>query len=182
MTIAPSEKTRLVMAAIDEARRGMKTGEAPIGSVLALPVSGKPGHWRIVARGFNRVNALQRKNAHAEIVCLENAGGTGDGKSGSLPVDADDIVMACSLEPCVMCWGAAMEAGITHVLFALEAPADSGPRRVRPPDSPESTDPKIEGGICRDESRALFEEWLEANKDTEQAEYVKQLLASVDKS
>ena len=174
------EKVRLVREAIAVARQGMEAGEVPIGSVLAVPDETEPGRFRVVARGFNRGNALQRKNAHAEIVCFENAGGTGDGTPGPLPMEAKEIVLACSLEPCVMCWGAAMEAGVTQVLFALPAPADSGPARVKPPDSPESSDPAIEGNICAEESRTLFEQWLAANSDSPQAAYVRQLLQLTD--
>lgn len=76
-----------------------------------------------------------------------------------------------------MCLGAAMEAGVRLVLFGLEAPADNGTKRVKPPDSPEATAPVIEGGILAEESRRLFEQWLEKNKGTDQAKFVEQLLA-----
>jgi tRNA(Arg) A34 adenosine deaminase TadA len=76
-----------------------------------------------------------------------------------------------------MCLGAAMEAGVTQVLFGLKAPADNGTTRVKPPESPESSAPTIQGGILEAESRRLFERWLEKNKGTEQAKFVEQLLA-----
>ena len=76
-----------------------------------------------------------------------------------------------------MCLGAAMEAGVKLVLFGLKAPADNGTTRVKPPESPESTAPEIRGGILEDESRRLFERWLDQNKGTEQAKFVEQLLA-----
>jgi tRNA(Arg) A34 adenosine deaminase TadA len=76
-----------------------------------------------------------------------------------------------------MCLGAAMEAGVKLVLFGLQAPADNGTRRVKPPQSPEASNPEIVGGILAGESRHLFERWLERNKGTEQARFVEQLLA-----
>jgi Cytosine/adenosine deaminases len=167
-------------AALAEARRGMAEGEAPIGCVIARPVRTRPGHARIVARGHNRTNALQRANAHAEIVAFEAAGGDGNGKRPALPVDATDAILVSTLEPCVMCLGAAMESGVDTVLYGLEAPADSGTERVRPPESPEASVPAIEGGILAGESRHLFERWLAANRGTEQAKFVEQLLALVD--
>ena len=162
--------------ALAEARKGMAEGEAPIGSVLALPNQTTPGKARIIARGHNRVNALQRKMAHAEIVTFENAGGD-DGTPPALPLDAEDVILVSSLEPCVMCLGAAMEAGVTQILFGLEAPADNGTKRVKPPESPESTAPEIEGGILAEESRKLFEQWLKGKEGTDQAKFVEQLLA-----
>ena len=163
--------------ALREAEIGVSEGEAPIGCVLALADKNQGGTAQIVARGHNKGNALQRKNAHAEIIAFENAGSDGSGKPPALPMDAENVVLVSSLEPCVMCLGAAMEAGVHYVLFGLEAPADNGTRRVKPPESPETTAPVIEGGILAEESRALFADWLKGKQGTEQAKFVEQLLA-----
>ena len=175
--LVDSEKKRLMRAALAEAERGMAEGEAPIGCVIALPDPDRAGHARIVAGGHNRSVALQRSNAHAEIIAFENAGGDGAGRAPTLPPDADSAILVSSLEPCVMCLGAAMESGVKAVIFGLRAPADNGTQRVRPPESPESSAPTIEGDILADESRALFERWLEGKRGTEQAKFVEQLLA-----
>ncbi len=162
-----------MQAALNEAQHGMEAGEVPIGCVLAR---GQGEALHIVAREYNRVNGLQRKIAHAEIIAFENA--SGDGQTPpTLPLDAKDGILVSTLEPCVMCLGAAMEAGIKTVLFALKAPADNGTQPVRPPESPESSAPEIEGEILAPESRKLFESWLDRNADTPQAAFVKQLLA-----
>lgn len=163
----------LMREALAEAEQGMAEGEAPIGCVLAR---GAGDDLRVIARGHNRVNALGRKIAHAEIVTFENAGGS-PGHPPALPLDADDVILVSTLEPCVMCLGAAMESGVKTVLFGLEAPADNGTRRVKPPESPESTAPEITGGILAQESRRLFEQWLQGKQGTEQAKFVEQLLA-----
>lgn len=160
-------------AALAEAEAGMSEGEAPIGCVLAREMNGSP---QIVARGHNRTNALQRKNAHAEIIAFENAG-SHDGQPPALPLDADDVILVSTLEPCVMCLGAAMEAGVKTVLFGLQAPADNGTQRVKPPESPESSAPEIQGGLLPDASRRLFEQWLKGKEGTAQAKFVEQLLA-----
>ena len=164
--------------ALREAQIGVDEGEAPIGCVIARPIATQHGKARIVARGHNKGNALQRKNAHAEIIAFENAGsdGTADGRP-RLPLDADDAILVSSLEPCVMCLGAAMESGVRYVLFGLEAPADNGTKRVKPPESPESSAPVIEGGILAEESRKLFADWLVGKEGTAQAKFVEQLLA-----
>ncbi|HVK05241.1 MAG TPA: nucleoside deaminase [Armatimonadaceae bacterium] len=176
MRLTKAEKQRLMRAALAEARRGMAEGEAPIGCVIARPVKSRPGYARIVARGHNQVNALQRANAHAEILAFEAAGG-GGGKRPALPVGATDTILVSTLEPCVMCLGAAMESGVRDVLYGLRAPADNGTQRVRPPKSPEASDPNVEGGVLADESRELFEKWLDRNRGTDQAKFVEQLLA-----
>jgi len=168
-TLTPAQQEGLMREALAEARQGMAEGEAPIGCVLAR---GEGDTLRVVARGHNRVNGLGSKIAHAEIVTFYNA--SGEGREPALPLDA---ILVSTLEPCVMCLGAAIEAGVKTVLFGLVAPADNGTQRVRPPESPESRAPEIVGGILPAESRTLFEEWLEGKQGTEQAKFVEQLLA-----
>ncbi len=176
MQITQTQKEALMREALAEAQRGMDEGEAPIGCVLALGGDGPDAGPQVVAWGHNRVNALGRKTAHAEMVAFENAGSHNE-EPPALPLDAENIILVSTLEPCVMCLGAAMEGGVSLVLFGLPAPADSGTQRVTPPQSPESRRPEIEGGILAAESRALFEVWLEKNKGTEQAKFARQLLS-----
>ena len=113
----------------------------------------------------------------AEIVTFENAAADDCAGQPLLPLDAQDVILVSTLEPCVMCLGAAMEAGVSLVLYGLQAPADNGTQRVRPPESPESSAPRITGGILAAESRRLFETWLKGKEGTEQAKFVQQLLA-----
>ena len=202
----------LMREALEEAKRGVAEGEAPIGCVIARPVSdainrqnsgkaeaaqepqepkqqeqnskeqepeaqnGAYHEVKIVARGHNRMNGLQSKIAHAEIMAFQSAAGNGTAEP-AIPLDSKDAILVSTLEPCVMCLGAAMEAGVALVLFGLKAPADNGTQRVRPPESPESANPQIIGDILAGESRQLFEEWLKGKEGTEQAKFVEQLLA-----
>lgn len=153
----------LMRAALETARQGIDAGEVPIGCVLAR------GDGSIIARGFNRMNATQNKTAHAEVVAFQDA-------AGKCPLDCRDLILVSTLEPCVMCTGAAMEASVDTILYALPAPADNGTSRVAPPTSPEAQLPRFIGRILADDSRALFQTWLDANGDTPQASFVTQLL------
>jgi HAD superfamily hydrolase (TIGR01509 family) len=154
----------LMREALAAAEEGMAAGEAPIGCAIA------GGDGRVLARGHNAMNRTQDKTAHAEIVTFRDL-------AGRVPLDARDLVMVSTLEPCVMCTGAAMEAAVDTIVYALQAPADSGTGRVRPPESPESQMPRIVGGVLAAESRALFERWHRAHAGEPQAAYVEQLLA-----
>ena len=153
---------RQALAAADE---GMRSGEVPIGCVLAR------GDGEVVARGFNELNRSGNPTAHAEMVTFAKA-------AGRYAPEARDAILVSSLEPCVMCTGASMEAAVDTIVYALKAPADSGTGRVAPPRSPESQMPQIVGGVLAHESRALFEQWLADNPDSPQAAYVRQLLAT----
>ena len=162
----PALLERLMREALLAAEEGMAAGEAPIGCAIA------DGTGRVVARGHNTMNGTQNKTAHAEIVTFAKI-------AGQIPLDARDLILASTLEPCVMCTGAAMEAAVDTIVYALRAPADAGSGRVRPPESPESQMPRIVGDLCAGESRQLFERWLEANGGTPQAAYVEQLMGLV---
>ena len=58
----------LLQAALEEAQLGLHEGGLPIGSVLADP------QGRILARGHNLRVQSGDPTAHAEIVCIRNAG------------------------------------------------------------------------------------------------------------
>lgn len=158
----------LMQQALEAAREGVQNGEAPIGCVLAR------GDGTIIARGWNKMQSTQNKTAHAEIETFAQA-------AGKVPPDARDLILVSTLEPCVMCTGAAMESAIDTILFALPAPADQGSTRVRPPQSPESQMPRIVGRVLESQSRALFAEWLKDHEEHEGAAYVKQLLETTEK-
>ena len=155
---------RLMREAIGVARKGMESGEVPIGCVLAR------GDGSIVARGYNSLNRTQSKVAHAEMVAFNEA-------AGKIPTDAKDLVLVSTLEPCVMCLGAAIEAAVDTIVYALPAPADGGSRRVRPSVSPESQMPRLIGEVLRNESRELLEEFTKRSQNQQQLDFVHQLLA-----
>lgn len=156
----------LMREALAVAQEGMDAGEAPIGCVIAN------GGGKILARAFNEMNRTQNKTAHAEIVAFARA-------AGKAPLDARDLILVSTLEPCVMCTGAAMEAAVATIVFGLRAPADSGTGRVKPPSSPESSVPCIIGDVLADQSRALLEQFLSRTQVPQQAAYVRQLLSLV---
>jgi len=92
--ISSEEKkhVRFMGEAIQEARKGLREGGIPIGSVLV-----KDG--KIIGRGHNR--RVQKDSAilHAEMDCLENAGRL-------KAKDYEKCVIYSTLSPCAMCTGA----------------------------------------------------------------------------
>ncbi len=155
--------------ALREARIGLGEGECPIGCVLARMEMDRATP-RIVARGHNRVKALGRRTAHAEMVAFENA-------EGALPIGAGGIVLVSTLEPCVMCLGACFEVGVSLVIFGLRAPADSGTQRVKAPSSPETRAPLLVGDVLAEDSRSLFVEYVRGRNGSKEVAYAEQLLS-----
>ncbi|MDE2489924.1 MAG: nucleoside deaminase [Elusimicrobia bacterium] len=91
----------LVRAAYEEALKGYEEGGLPIGSVLA-DAAGK-----IVARGRNLRVQTGDPTAHAEVVCLRNAGRRRDWMM---------LTLVSTLSPCVMCTGTALLYRIPRVV------------------------------------------------------------------
>lgn len=155
---------QLMEQALDQAQRGLADGEAPIGCVIA------DGSGQVLGRGHNQFNRTGERTAHAEMVAFRSC-------AGKIPPAARDHMLISTLEPCVMCTGAAMESGIDTIIYGLKAPADSGTGRVTPPESPESQMPRIVPQVLAKESRALFERFQHTATDPMQRAFVSQLLA-----
>jgi len=102
MDLAKLNPRGLLGAALAEARRGLNEGGLPIGSVLAN-MDGE-----IVARGHNLRVQSGDPTAHAEVVCIRNAGRRRDWNR---------LVLVSTLSPCVMCTGAALLFKIPVVII-----------------------------------------------------------------
>ncbi len=91
----------LVREAYLEAKKGYDEGGLPIGSVL-VDAQGK-----IVARGHNQRVQTGDPTAHAEVVCLRNAGRRRDW---------GQLTLVSSLSPCIMCTGTTLLYRIPRVI------------------------------------------------------------------
>ncbi|MBO4573155.1 MAG: nucleoside deaminase [Clostridia bacterium] len=93
--------------AYEQALKAYAAGEIPIGAVIV-----KGG--KVIARGHNVREKKQIATAHAEIVAIEKA--CKKLKSWRL----DDCEMYVTIEPCVMCFGAVMNARIPKVYYGAD--------------------------------------------------------------
>jgi cytosine deaminase len=91
----------LLREALSEAKLGLQQGGLPIGSVLA------DRHGDIVARGHNLRVQSGDPTAHAETVCLRNAGRRRDWP---------ELTLVSTLSPCIMCTGTALLYRIPRVI------------------------------------------------------------------
>ena len=92
----------LLDAAIAQAKKSWDEGGIPIGAVLARP------DGTIVAAGHNMRVQSGDPTAHAEIVCIRNAGRRRDW---------GELILATTLSPCSMCTGAACLLGIRTIVI-----------------------------------------------------------------
>jgi cytosine/creatinine deaminase len=92
----------LLQQALEEARQGLREGGLPIGSVLA-DLQGN-----IVARGHNLRVQTGDPTAHAETVCIRNAGRRRDWA---------ELTLVSTLSPCIMCTGTTLLYRIPRVII-----------------------------------------------------------------
>ena len=92
----------LLREALEEARTGLREGGLPIGSVLA------DKNGRIVARGHNLRVQKGDPTAHAETVCIRNAGRRRDWNT---------LTLVSTLSPCIMCTGTALLYRVSRIII-----------------------------------------------------------------
>jgi tRNA(adenine34) deaminase len=91
-------------AAIALAREAAEAGEVPVGAVIVAA-------GQIVGRGRNSPIALNDPTAHAEILALRQAAAA----AGNYRLVGATVYV--TLEPCVMCAGALVQARVARLVF-----------------------------------------------------------------
>ena len=106
-SVAQPDDDRFMLLALDEARQAAEAGEVPVGAVVVLA-------GRVLARGHNRPIALHDPTAHAEILALRDAAH----ELGNYRLTG--ATLYATIEPCVMCCGAAVHARIARLVYGAD--------------------------------------------------------------
>jgi len=130
--------------AIEHARQSKS--EVPVGAILLSP------EGEAIASAVNNREASQDPTGHAEILALRDGGQImGDWR-------LEDCTLVVTLEPCVMCSGAILEARISKVIFgAYDLPkgaAGSAYDVLRDPRL--GVGPEVIGGVLETECAELL--------------------------
>lgn len=133
--------------ALAEAASALSQGEFPVGCVI---VDGQ----RVVASGARRGSTGQRPNEldHAEILALRRLNRLDEA------MDSSGLTLFCTMEPCLMCYGAILLSGIPEIVFAYEDAMGGGTGCAldRLPPLYAQRRMIITAGVRREESLALF--------------------------
>ena len=95
--------------ALAEARKAAAKGEVPVGAVIVQ-------RGNVVGQGFNQRETRQNPLAHAEILAIEEAAS----RLGNWRLSECDLYV--TLEPCVMCAGAILQARMRRLVFGCLDP------------------------------------------------------------
>ena len=138
--------------AIELAKRARYLGEVPVGAVVV-----KDG--KIIGEGYNQREFKQNPIAHAECVAIEDAARV----IGDWRLDGCELYV--TLEPCVMCAGAIINARISTVVFgAYDLKAGCLDSITNLTNLPLGSKPEIYGGILEDECKDLLIKFFEEKR------------------
>lgn len=104
-----SNHEKWMQIALQEARLARAEGEVPVGAVLVR-------NNELVAREHNRREKNHAATAHAEILVIEE----GNRRLGAWRLS--DCTLYVTLEPCVMCAGAMVNARVSTVVYGCKDP------------------------------------------------------------
>jgi tRNA(adenine34) deaminase len=134
--------------ALAEAKKAMERDEVPVGAVIVA-------NGRIIARAHNLTETLHDVTAHAEMQAFTAAANSLDSKY------LHDCTLYVTLEPCVMCAGAAYWTQIGRIVYGA-----SDPKRGFMVAGKQLLHPKTEvaAGILQAECGALLTDFFEGKR------------------
>lgn len=142
--------------ALSEALGALESGDVPVGAIVVGP------NGDVVGAGHNEREATRDPTAHAEIVALRAAAEA----VGSWNLSEHTLVV--TLEPCVMCAGAILNARIDRVVFGAWDPkagaAGSVVDLLRERTLPSRVDEVI-GGVLEAECSVVLTEFFGGLRD-----------------
>lgn len=135
--------------AIEEALLADYYGEVPIGAII---VNSKK---QIIARAYNQVEHYDDPTAHAEILAIKEAAKYNNNWR------LEGCTIYITLEPCLMCMGAIMNARIKRVVYGIgdnkKGAIESGIDLLR---TSFLRDIEVYGGICEEECQFLLQNFF----------------------
>jgi tRNA(adenine34) deaminase len=147
----------------------MQFHELPIASILVADNEE-------IGRG---VTSNVRKNslvAHGELLVLINA-------QRKVLTCERPLVLYTTLEPCIMCLGAAIECGVDKIVYGMPAMPDGGVCYIPGMTGVKEKIPEIVGGIMEKEQYLLMKKFIALHDSTSPAwYYVNMLITEYEKN
>ena len=140
--------------ALKEARKALLLDEVPIGCVIVK-------NGKVISRGFNHRENKQMVISHAEMEAIQKA----NKKLGSWRLVDCDIYV--TLEPCIMCMGAIIQARFANVYYGakdLKGGAIESSINVLEAKNI-NHHPNVEGGILQEECSKLLSDYFRSKRE-----------------
>lgn len=148
MSIFDNPDEFYMQQALREARAAYEEDEIPVGAVI---VSGE----KIIARSHNHTERLHDVTAHAEMLAFTAATNYLDAKY------LTDCTLYVTLEPCVMCAGAAGWTQIGRIVYGASDPKRGFERLGRGMLHPKTI---VESGLMKEECEELMKSFFQRKR------------------
>ena len=145
---------RWMRQALELAQRAEREhAEVPVGAVLVLDNA-------VIGSGMNRNIVDRDASAHAEIVCLRDAGQ----RMANHRFPGSTLYV--TLEPCVMCAGAIVHARVSRVVYAATDPKTGAAGSVFDTLTSERHNHRVavSAGLLADESASLLQSFFRSRR------------------
>ena len=141
--------------AILEAKKAAQKEEVPVGALLV------DGTGKVLSKAHNLTISLADPTAHAEILALRSAGK----KVNNYRLL--NTTLYVTVEPCVMCMGAIINARIARVIFGAPDPkwGAVGSLYDFSTDERFNHHPKILAGICEKQCKKMMQDFFRARRN-----------------
>ena len=153
MTQAESEDRQYMQCCLDLAELAGKMDEVPVGALVVF-------EGKIIAKAYNQTISSCDPSAHAEILALREAARIlGNHR-------LNDCQLYVSLEPCLMCVGAMIQARIHRIIYAC---CDVRFGVLSPDPSVFKTlnhnhRPSVTGGVLATQAKSLLQNFFNARR------------------
>lgn len=139
--------------ALDQARRGAEEGEVPVGAVVVV-------QGRLLAAAHNQPIARCDPSAHAEILALRRAAA----QLGNYRLT--DATLYVTLEPCLMCAGAILQARLPRLVYGASDPKAGAVHSLYAclDDRRLNHRLEVQGGLLADESAQVLRDFFAARR------------------
>jgi len=140
-------------AALEEARRGALEGEVPVGAIVVMD-------HRVVSAAHNLPVGLRDPTAHAEILAIREAAA----QAGEYRLPEASLYV--TIEPCVMCIGAIVNARIGRLYYGARDPKAGALGSVYDIGRDGRLNHRVEvyGGILTEEAAKVMREFFESRR------------------
>jgi tRNA(adenine34) deaminase len=153
--LGPARDAAAMAIALDEARAAAALGEVPVGALIVDDDTGE-----VLSTGRNAVEETHDATAHAELRAMRAAAASVENWRLA------NCTLYCTLEPCVVCLGAAYAFRVPRVVYG--APDHRLGAAGSWLDLPSETHPfhtiGIRGGVQEDASAALLKDFFRARR------------------
>jgi tRNA(adenine34) deaminase len=134
--------------ALKEAQKALAKDEVPIGAVIVC-------NNRIIARAHNLTETLNDVTAHAEMQAYTSATNAIGGKY------LEECTLYVTLEPCIMCAGAAFWTQISKVVYGASDPKRGFTTLKKPVFHPKT---QILGGILENDCSVILRDFFKKKR------------------